>query len=124
MAELVQQGRKIINLVFLHKGSFGDIIYSWPTIEQYKKKFEGPNTGVHVTYLAKDRLRTEQFYRLVAVQPYIDQLTTLHNFRRSRTVNDFNTNVLFFGGSTIWGSGLSDDLTIPSISILILKPSE
>ena len=90
MAELVHQGRQIINLVVLHKGSFGDIVYSWPAIEQYRKKFEGPNTGVHVTYLVKDRLRTEQFYRLVAVQPYIDHLTTLQRFRRAPTVNDFN----------------------------------
>ena len=91
MAELVHQGRQITNLVFLHKGSFGDIVYSWPAIEQYRKKFEKPNTGVHVTYLAKDRLRTEQFYRLTSIQPYIDQLTTLNSFRRLGAVNAFNT---------------------------------
>jgi hypothetical protein len=91
MAELVHGNREIINLIFLHKGSFGDIIYSWPSIEQYRKKFEDTNTGVHVTYLAKDRLRTEQFYRLAAVQPYIDQLTTLPQFRRRGVVTDFNT---------------------------------
>lgn len=40
---------------------------------------------------------------------------------QSNTISDLDTNVLFFGGSTIWGSGLSDDYTIPSFFSQISK---
>ena len=67
--------RKLVNLVFWHHGSFGDIVYAFSVVEEYKKKFEKEDTGVHVTFLVKDRLRFEQFLRLTSVQPYIDRFS-------------------------------------------------